>query len=390
MASRRLPVSRTKLAVLSSKGIRRFAYSISGCHPLESRAFHQDIAKIILIHILPTVRTAEFSLSGFLQKTWCEYRSKLDQCKFHFIPLRSICPERLPDGDNSSFNGNIGLSLLPSSQCSQIMEQTGIDRMQIESLKRAVRERFGRTLDSSADYDRLSLDIQEVTGEPVSPTTLKRLYGYVRPATIPRTSTLSVLSRYAGYAGWSDFCEKQGKIHAADVPENASSGSKASRRKTGVYVSVAAVAVIAAALAFFPWDSGDGSTDRHPAGKDTLVVISEADTLIVSLKDSLQMKYDAVLDECISFADRQCDEVWKHYGDMDIIEYYAFVQSEYQRIVFSDIDGLVEKRTAEEFPDKGIREKYRFGIFAACRDYCMQKLLREFPQDELKEAARRQ
>lgn len=242
---------------------------------------------------------------------FCEDTTYYSFHKFHFIPLQSICPERLPDGDNSSFNGNIGLSLLPSSQCSQIMEQTGIARLQIESLKSAVRARFGRTLDSPADYDRLSLDIQEETGEPVSPTTLKRLYGYVRPATIPRTSTLSVLSRYAGYAGWSDFCEKQGKIHAADVPENASSGSKAYRRKTGIYVSasVAAVAVIAAALVFFPGDSGDGSTDRHLAGKDTLVVISEADTLIVSLKDSLQMKYDAILDECISFADRQCDEV---------------------------------------------------------------------------------
>lgn len=272
------------------------------------------------------------------------------------------------------------------------MEQTGIDWMQIESLKRAVRERFGRTLDSPADYDRLSLDIQEVTGEPVSPTTLKRLYGYVRPATIPRASTLSVLSRYAGYAGWSDFCEKQGKIQAADVPENASSGPKASRRKTGIYISasVVAVAVIAAALAFFPGDSGDGSTGRHSAGKDTLVVISEADTLIVSLKDSLQVKYDAILDECISFAGRRCDEVRKRYGDMDIIEYYAFVQSEYQRIVFSDLDGLVEKRTAEEFPDKGIREKYMLEILAVCRDYCVQKLLWEFPQDELKEAARRQ
>ena len=323
---------------------------------------------------------------------FCEDTTYYSFHKFHFIPLRSICPERLPYGDNGSFNGNIGLSLLPSSQCSQIMEQTGIDRMQIESLKRAVRDRFGRTLDSPADYDRLSLDIQEVTGEPVSPTTLKRLYGYVRPATIPRTSTLSVLSRYAGYAGWSDFCEKHGKIQAADVPENASSGPKASRRKTGIYISasVVAVAVIAAALAFFLGDSGDGSTDRHSAGKDTLVVISEADTLIVSLKDSLQVKYDAILDECISFAGRRCDEVQKRYGDMDIIEYYAFVQSEYQRIVFSDLDGLVEKRTAEEFPDKGIREKYRLEIFAVCRDYCVQKLLREFPQDELKEAARRQ
>ena len=79
----------------------------------------------------------------------------------------------------------------------------------IDLLKRAIIECFGRTLDSPTDYDMLSADIRECTGETISSATLKRLFGYLKPSTAPRPSTLSVLARYVGYTGWSDFCQAQ-------------------------------------------------------------------------------------------------------------------------------------------------------------------------------------
>ena len=69
----------------------------------------------------------------------------------------------------------------------------------IDLLKRAIIECFGRTLDSPTDYDMLSADIRECTGETISSATLKRLFGYLKPSTAPRPSTLSVLARYVGY-----------------------------------------------------------------------------------------------------------------------------------------------------------------------------------------------
>ena len=50
------------------------------------------------------------------------------------------------------------------------------------------------------------------------------------------------------------------------------------------------------------------------------------------------------------------------------------------KIVFTDIDRLVSEKTAETFPDESVREKYRLDIFAKCRDYCIEKLLRNLYQ----------
>lgn len=89
---------------------------------------------------------------------------------------------------------------------------------EITRLKEAVAGTFGKTLDSPADFDALALSIQGKTGECISPTTLKRLFGYVKPATVPRTSTLSVLARYVGKAGWSDFSAQPVHQEPAEQP----------------------------------------------------------------------------------------------------------------------------------------------------------------------------
>ena len=76
----------------------------------------------------------------------------------------------------------------------------------IENLKKEVLRKFGRTVEASADFDTLSIAIQQSISETVSQSTLKRVFGYVKYDAEPSATTLSILSRYAGYAGWSDFC----------------------------------------------------------------------------------------------------------------------------------------------------------------------------------------
>ena len=76
----------------------------------------------------------------------------------------------------------------------------------IENLKREIGLKFGRTIESAADFDLLSIAIQQATSETISPSTLKRIFGYVRSDAAPSATTLSILSRYVGYTGWSDFC----------------------------------------------------------------------------------------------------------------------------------------------------------------------------------------
>lgn len=58
------------------------------------------------------------------------------------------------------------------------------------------------------DFEYLSECIFEKFHEKISPTTLKRLWGYLPESTTPRKSTLDILSMFVGYDNWKDFCKK--------------------------------------------------------------------------------------------------------------------------------------------------------------------------------------
>ncbi len=59
----------------------------------------------------------------------------------------------------------------------------------MEHLKQIVTRQIGRTLESPADYEYLSEQIQKTTGEYLSPTTLKRVFGHRTRSTIRDTAT---------------------------------------------------------------------------------------------------------------------------------------------------------------------------------------------------------
>lgn len=68
-----------------------------------------------------------------------------------------------------------------------------------------VERHYGRKLQSSADFEALSVVIEHECGEILSSSTLKRLWGYVTLKPIPRTSTLNVLSRFIGMKDFETF-----------------------------------------------------------------------------------------------------------------------------------------------------------------------------------------
>lgn len=73
------------------------------------------------------------------------------------------------------------------------------------ALRDAVERRLGIRLTTDRDYRRLSNEIFVATGEMLSATTIKRLWGYLDEGVTPRQYTLTLLSRYAGYSDWSSF-----------------------------------------------------------------------------------------------------------------------------------------------------------------------------------------
>lgn len=77
------------------------------------------------------------------------------------------------------------------------------EQLEFFFLKQAVERKFNARLATSADFAHLS----EEMDERVSPSTLKRLWGYVGMSVVPRAATLDSLARYAGFRDYRAFRE---------------------------------------------------------------------------------------------------------------------------------------------------------------------------------------
>lgn len=76
---------------------------------------------------------------------------------------------------------------------------------QIKNLCRMVEETSGMTIAKSKDFEHLALAIYDRTGTLLSPTTLKRIWGYLKETTATRMSTLDLLAQYCGWYTFNDF-----------------------------------------------------------------------------------------------------------------------------------------------------------------------------------------
>ncbi|MBR4388963.1 MAG: hypothetical protein IKT00_07280 [Prevotella sp.] len=80
--------------------------------------------------------------------------------------------------------------------------------MEQELLKREVGKKAGFAPETSRDFEDLSQIIQEATGEYLSPTTLKRIWGYLQNEQVQtRRHTHDVLARFVGYANYRAFID---------------------------------------------------------------------------------------------------------------------------------------------------------------------------------------
>lgn len=80
-----------------------------------------------------------------------------------------------------------------------------MDNLYIRTLINRIETRFGHSLTSTKDFCALSDDIYKVTGDMLSVSTLKRLFGRFGTRLAPRQSTLSIAARYLGYNDWEEF-----------------------------------------------------------------------------------------------------------------------------------------------------------------------------------------
>lgn len=88
-------------------------------------------------------------------------------------------------------------------------EQQNNQEQALARLRELIEGVVERKMKTPKDFEFLSECIFDKFHEKISPTTLKRIWGYLSESTTPRTSTLNILSNFAGYANWEDFCEEK-------------------------------------------------------------------------------------------------------------------------------------------------------------------------------------
>ncbi|MDO5443371.1 MAG: hypothetical protein Q4G10_06835 [Bacteroidia bacterium] len=77
---------------------------------------------------------------------------------------------------------------------------------ELNSLLTEVENKFGKRIATSTDFESLSNDIEHVSGNQISASTLKRLWGYVHSNPTPRSATLDILCNYIGERNFKEFC----------------------------------------------------------------------------------------------------------------------------------------------------------------------------------------
>ena len=76
---------------------------------------------------------------------------------------------------------------------------------EVFELRKDLERSLGKKLKTPADFEFCVGAIWERLHQNISPTTLKRMWGYIEGADTTRLSTLNLLSHYLGYSDWDGF-----------------------------------------------------------------------------------------------------------------------------------------------------------------------------------------
>lgn len=87
---------------------------------------------------------------------------------------------------------------------------------EILELRKRIEDDMKRKMKTPADFIFLSGAIWKRTHETMSPTTLKRLWGYIDGADTTRNCTLNILSKFLGFNDWDDFLKNIDQDNGSD------------------------------------------------------------------------------------------------------------------------------------------------------------------------------
>jgi hypothetical protein len=109
-------------------------------------------------------------------------------------------------------------------------EQHNQQEKALAKLRELIEGVVERKMKTPKDFEFLSECIFDKFHERISPTTLKRIWGYLSETTTPRKSTLDILSKFVGYDNWKDFTES---TEGAEDTEKEPEEEKATEKEEG-------------------------------------------------------------------------------------------------------------------------------------------------------------
>ena len=127
------------------------------------------------------------------------------------------------------------------------------------------------------------------------------------------------------------------------------------------------------------------------AGSSTFPVTATPETVFPEngtskeFSDTTRIK-EALLMKCMDVTMRGCADITSRYGKMDIVAYRKYIDSRYCSFVFTDLRNMVRKEVAAAFGGSEYADMTANEIFSRCRDYCVEKIYLDFPNDEYIEA----
>jgi hypothetical protein len=75
-------------------------------------------------------------------------------------------------------------------------------------IQEKVEERFGKPIRYAKDCEILSTSIHAFTGEKISCSTVKRLFGIIESVNEPRLYTLDIVAQYLGYLNYDQLLQQ--------------------------------------------------------------------------------------------------------------------------------------------------------------------------------------
>lgn len=109
---------------------------------------------------------------------------------------------------------------------------------EIRSLCQDIERNVNRHIRTPYDFEFLAAEVQTRLHEHISPTTLKRLWGYISGADTTRHSTLCLLAQFLGYADWDAYLAALAARTDVESETFAGEGIRSSELQAGQLIEV--------------------------------------------------------------------------------------------------------------------------------------------------------